>query len=138
LSMPSTRDLRRRIKSVRSTRQITKAMELVATAKMRRASEATLASRPYITRLKEVLADILSHPVEGLTHPLLASRVTENPKQATRRLIFAISSDRGLAGSYNSNLTKSILDILKHAKEVGEEVSFITMGRKVEQLLRKL
>ena len=96
--MPSTRELRRRIKSVKSTRQITKAMELVSSAKMRRASEATMASRPYALRAFEVLQDITNQPLEALSHPLIDER------PISREVVFVISSDRSLAGSYNTNI----------------------------------
>lgn len=131
--MPSTRDLRRRIKSVRSTRQITKAMELVATAKMRRATEATLASRPYVQRIAEVLTDLLkkANRNDEFNHPLLTKRAVKTT------LIFAISSDRGLAGSYNTNLVKTALEFTKQQQAAGAEVAFITMGKKLERTLAK-
>ena len=129
--MPSTRELRLRIKSVKSTRQITKAMELVATAKMRKASEATLASRPYVKRAQEVLFDIVRNPVEGLTHPLIADRPVKHT------LAFLIASDRGLAGAYDANIGKAVIQLIRE-QQPGQELSFITMGRRVERLLRKL
>lgn len=131
--MPSTRELRSRIKSVRSTRQITKAMELVATAKMRRATEATLASRPYVHRVSEVLSDLLRKDsgTNFLTHPLLTRRPVQNI------LVFAISSDRGLAGSYNTNLVKTALEFVRDQQSAGVKVDFITMGKKLERSLTK-
>lgn len=129
--MPSTRELRARIKSVKSTRQITKAMELVAAAKMRRASEATLTSRPYVRRASEVVFDLVRRPVEGVTHPLIADREVKNI------LVFAIASDRGLAGAYNANLGKATLSLWKEQENLGRSVSFITMGKSIDRLLKK-
>ena len=126
--MASTRDIRRRIKSVKSTKQITKAMELVATSKMRRASEATLASRPYTAESWQIVQDILSRPQdEQISHPLLQARAVKNV------LIVAIASDRGLAGVYNAAVSKLAYQLLKEQQAAGHQVSFITMGRKIEQ-----
>lgn len=135
--MPSTQDLRRRMRSVKATRQITKAMELVSAAKMRRASEATLASRPYVRRALEVLADLRRKPQEGkkdaedFAHPFLGEREPEHT------VVFVISSDRSLAGSYNANLTKQALELLRNETAAGRRVSFITMGRQIERTLAK-
>ncbi len=129
--MASTRELRSRIKSVKATRQITKAMELVSTAKMRRASEATLASRPYTMRAWQIIGDLARKPIEGLSHPLTADR------EVQQVLVFAISSDRGLAGSYSSNLTKAALQLMRERRNLGQTVSFITMGKQVERTLTK-
>lgn len=128
--MPSTRELRLRIKSVKSTRQITKAMELVSAAKMRRATEATMASRPYVNRAQDILLDIVSQPIEGLVHPLIAERSVKST------LVFAISSDRTLAGSYNANVSKAALEFLKSHE--GQTVHFITMGRQIDRFLNKV
>ncbi len=130
--MSSTRELRRRIKSVKATRQITKAMELVSTAKMRRASEATLASRPYTMRAWQIVGDLARKPIDGLSHPLTSDREVKNV------LIFAVSSDRGLAGSYASNLIKASLQVMRERKALGQTVRFITMGKQLERSLSKL
>jgi F-type H+-transporting ATPase subunit gamma len=106
-------------------------MELVAAAKMRKASEATLTSRPYVRRASEVVFDIIKRPVEEMTHPLIADREVKHV------LVFAIASDRGLAGAYNANVGKAILQFLKMQKEAGVEVSFITMGKNSQKMLRK-
>lgn len=130
--MPSTQALRRRIKSVRSTRQITKAMELVSSAKMRRATEATVSSRPYVERAQEVVADLLKQPIEGLSHPLLSDRPVK------RILAFVIASDRSLAGSYNVNVAKQAFTLMKDAEAQGQSVDFITMGKKIERFLSRV
>lgn len=130
--MPSTQALRQRIKSVRSTRQITKAMELVSAAKMRRANEAVLAARPYARRALGVISDILGHTEEALNHPLLQPRAKKNV------LILAIASDRSLAGSHNSNIGKQALTAMKHAERQGYSVNFIAMGKQISQTLSRL
>ena len=127
--MPSTRELRRRIRSVRSTRQITKAMELVSASKMRRASEGALASRPYSHRLLEVVQDILHTDGIRETHPLLAVR------PVFKVVAIAISSDQGLAGTYNSAVIRQSLAFAREQQAQGRVVAFITWGRKVEQAL---
>jgi len=118
--MPSTRELRRRIASTRSTRQITKALELVSSAKMRKATQATMAGRPYAERTLKALADIVSSARTELIHPLL--------KEGTGKpLVIAISSSRGLAGGYDANVVKRCLEM--------PGASFITVGRKVASAL---
>ena len=133
--MPSTRELRRRIKSVKSIRQITKAMELVSAAKMRKASEATLGSRPYALRMQYIIQDIIRRS-EGdkavKVHPLMQERAVEH------LLCVVISSDRGLAGSYDSSILKKTLQFTREQEALGRKVSFVTIGRRVEAgLLRQ-
>lgn len=130
--MAATRELRHRIKSVRSTRQITKAMELISASKMRRASEATLASRPYASRIDEVINDLLKELPEGFAHPLLEKRPIK------KTLVIAIASDRGMAGIYNAAVTKKALVLLKLQEESGRETTFITIGKKIEHSLLQL
>ncbi|MBU6389200.1 F0F1 ATP synthase subunit gamma, partial [Patescibacteria group bacterium] len=109
--MPATRELRRRIKSVKSTKQITKAMELVSSAKVRRASQATLSSRPYADRLDELLQDLLQRGRNGYHHPLLQARPVKTV------LVITIASDRGLAGVYNAALLKKALQFVSEQKK---------------------
>src|SRR5438445_1981553 len=97
--MPSTRDLRRRIKSIRNTSQITKAMQMVAASKMRKAQQAALAGRPYATLMNEVLAEVSFHAGD-FTHPLMEKR------QGNRRCVILVSTDKGLCGGLNSNLMR--------------------------------
>lgn len=130
--MPSTQQFRRRIKSVRSTAQITKAMEMVSASKMRRATEATLASRPYTERLDSILARLLGDPEHPLNHPLLMERPVR------KVMAIVISSDRGLAGPYNASVARYVLEFQKTQAELGREVSYISMGRKVEALISRL
>lgn len=129
--MPSTRALKTRIRSVNSTKQITKAMQLVAASKMRRAQEADKASAPYTQAAEELLAYLAS---QGATdnHPLFKRR------KITKRLIIVIASDKGLAGAYNSNVLKKYLELLKHDDERGIDNITLTVGRKASQFASRL
>jgi F-type H+-transporting ATPase subunit gamma len=120
--MPSTLDLRRRIKSVKNTSQITKAMQMVAAAKMRKAQNAALAGRPYQDMLWRVLAAIKGR-VEPTNHPLLAIR------EIKTELILIFSTDKGLCGPLNANLFKEI------AESDAEKAEFVVMGKKAAQYL---
>jgi F-type H+-transporting ATPase subunit gamma len=95
--MPSTRDIRRRIKSVKNTAQITKAMQMVASSKMRKAQLAALAGRPYAQQMNTMLADATANATD-FTHPLLEKRVVK------KRAVILVSTDKGLCGALNSNL----------------------------------
>jgi F-type H+-transporting ATPase subunit gamma len=95
--MPSTRDIRRRIRSVRNTAQITKAMQMVAAAKMRKAQQAALAGRPYAALMNDVLANAAARTAV-FKHPLLEVRPIR------KRAVILVSTDRGLCGALNSNL----------------------------------
>lgn len=122
--MPSTRDIRRRIKSVKNTAQITKAMQMVAAAKMRKAQQAALVGRPYAELLNEIMAQAAKRTV-GFDHPLLQSRV------AAKRAVILVSSDRGLCGGLNSNL-------FREASKMDRETTvFITAGKKAAQFVAR-
>ncbi len=121
--MASTRDIRRRIKSVKNTRQITKAMELVAASKMKKAQAAALAGRPYAELMAQMLA-ALSTRVEDLQHPFLAKR------EVRTRGIILITSDKGLCGPLNTNVFKLVTDIKTPAK-------FAVIGRKGAQFIAR-
>jgi len=121
--MASTRDIRRRIKSVKNTRQITKAMELVAASKMKRAQQRVIAGRPYAQLLAEMLAELAPH-VEESFHPFLEAR------EVKTRGVLLITTDRGLCGPLNSNLFKVVTSIKKPAK-------YVAIGRKGAQFLSR-
>lgn len=129
--MPSLIDIRRRIRSVKSTQQITKAMKMVAAAKLRRAQDRVIAARPYAAMLRRVLADVAAAARinERLAHPLLAQR----PEQRVQ-LVF-LTADRGLAGAFNSNLIKGAQQFL--AERAGQEVQMEVVGRKGRDFFRK-
>ena len=121
--MASTRDIRRRIKSVKNTRQITKAMELVAASKMKKAQQAALASRPYANLMADMLA-ALARRVDETTHPFLVERPVKT------RGILLVTTDKGLAGPLNANLFKLVTEIKTPAK-------FTVIGRKGAQFLAR-
>ena len=130
--MPSLIDLRRRIRSVRNTQQVTKAMKMVSAAKLRRAQDRVLAARPYAAMFRAVLADVAAAVAadERLgTHPLLARRPEE------RILLVLITADRGLAGAFNTNLHKAALAFL--AEHAGTDLRMMTLGRKGRDFFRK-
>ena len=119
--MPSTRDIRRRIKSVKNTRQITKAMELVAASKMKKAQQIALAGRPYANLLSEVLAALVDG-IEDASHPFLVQR------EVKTRGILLVTTDKGLCGPLNANVFKLVAEIKTPAK-------FYAIGRKGAQFL---
>lgn len=129
--MASTQQLKSRIRSVKSTKQITKAMQMVAASKMRRAQEATRATAPYTQSANELLTNLAK---QGATarHPLFVTRKVKN------RLIIAITSDKGLAGAYNSNVLKAYLSELKTDREASVNTKTIAIGRKVSQFVSRL
>ena len=121
--MASTRDIRRRIKSVKNTRQITKAMELVAASKMKKAQQAALAGRPYAELMARMLA-ALAERVEEAQHPFLIRR------EVRTRGIILVTTDKGLAGPLNANLFKLVTDIKTPAK-------YAVIGRKGAQFIAR-
>jgi len=121
--MASTRDIRRRIKSVKNTRQITKAMELVAASKMKKAQQSALAGRPYAQLMASMLAALESR-VDESQHPFLVKR------EIKCRGILLISTDKGLCGPLNSNLFKLVTEVKSPAK-------FVVIGRKGAQFLAR-
>lgn len=126
----SMRDVKRQIKSVQNMRQITKAMEMVAASKLRRAQEKAEAARPYSEKLREVVASIAAG-TEELAHPMLVSR----PVKKTAYLV--ITSDRGLAGGYNSNLLRKVTGELKERHQSPDEYGLFVIGRKGRDFFRR-
>lgn len=126
--MASLRDIRRRIRSVQNTRKITKAMELVAAAKMRRAQERVTAARPYADEITSVMAELMRRSPE-YRHPYLDVR------DVRKRVIILVTADRGLAGALNSNNTRLAL---REMNSAGVPVSVVTIGRKGRDLMRRL
>jgi len=121
--MASTRDIRRRIKSVKNTRQITKAMELVAASKMKKAQQAALSGRPYAELMARMLAAIADR-VEESQHPFLVRR------EVRTRGIILVTTDKGLAGPLNANLFKLVTEIREPAK-------YAVIGRKGAQFIAR-
>ena len=129
--MASLRDIRKRVRSFKSTQQITKAMKMVSAAKLRRAQEALMATRPYSTALEQVLRDIARRHGE-VTHPLLLPR--PHPKRAE---VLVLSSDRGLAGAFNSNVVRRVSRFLYEKGSSSESVQLSTVGRKGFEFFRR-
>src|SRR5437870_13298264 len=100
--MPSLIDLRRRIRAVKNTQQITKAMKMVAASKLRRAQERIVNARPYAVQMQRVLSNVASR-VDPSIHPLLTLHETK----ADKRLVVIVSADKGLCGSFNTNIMKA-------------------------------
>jgi F-type H+-transporting ATPase subunit gamma len=125
--MPNTRDIRRRIKSVGSTQKITKAMELVAASKMRRAVQQALATRAYAQAAWDVLTNV-SVATDRDLHPLLTERPVE------RVALIVVTSDRGLAGGLNTNVVRQALEAIRAA---GKPVDVIALGNKGADGLRR-
>lgn len=126
--MAGVRDIKRRIRSVKSTQQIIKAMKMVAAAKLRKTQEAVTAARPYSRKLEEVLGRIAAS-VETSEHPLMAAR------PVNRVGFILITADRGLAGGYNSNLIRKAM--VELAKEKMHDPGLITVGRKGRDFMRR-
>ncbi|HTS64660.1 MAG TPA: ATP synthase F1 subunit gamma [Candidatus Acidoferrales bacterium] len=130
--MPSLIDIRRRIRSVKNTQQITKAMKMVSAAKLRRAQDRTIASRPYAAIFRKMLSDVAA-AVAGdervAANPLLARR------EENRILLVLITGDKGLAGAFNTNLIKAAgRFVVEHPNS---QVSFVLIGRKGRDFFRK-
>ena len=122
--MPSTRDIRRRIKSVGSTAQITRAMQMVAASKMRKSQQAALAGRPYAALINDVLAKAAAR-AEVFGHPLMEKRAV------SRRAVILVGTDRGLCGALNGNLFREAV------KFDGRTTTFITAGKKAAQFIAR-
>ncbi len=127
--MASLKSIKKRIVSVKNTRQITKAMKMVSAAKLRRAQENVVAARPYAKKLGEVLQS-LSLNQEGDLHPLLEKR------DARKLLLVVVTSDRGLCGGFNSNLCKAGDRYIKENAGSYEQISVMTVGRKGNEFFR--
>lgn len=122
--MPNTRDIRNRIRGVKNTQKITRAMQLVAASKMRRAQDRALEGRPYARQLARMMASI-SDQVKDFKHPFLT------PRPVKTRGVLLISTDRGLCGSLNANLFREIAEMDRAT------TAFVTVGRKGRQFLTR-
>jgi F-type H+-transporting ATPase subunit gamma len=130
--MPSLIDIRRRIRSVKNTQQITKAMKMVSAAKLRRAQDRTIASRPYAGLLRKVLGNVaaaIAATDQSASNPLLARR------EENRILLVLITGDKGLAGAFNTNLIKAAMRFASERSSA--KVSFVLIGRKGRDFFRK-
>ena len=130
--MPSLIDIRRRIRSVKNTQQITKAMKMVSAAKLRKAQDRVIASRPYARILENILANVAaaaSSDERVMSHPLLARR------EEKRIQLILMTADRGLAGAFNSNLIKGAQKLA--ADHPGAKLSYELVGRKGRDFYRR-
>ncbi len=121
--MPSLQSLRRKIASVKNTQKITKAMKMVAAAKLKRAQDRILSSRPYAHQLRDVVRH-LAERASPISHPLLRKR------EGHKTELLVITSDRGLCGAFNANILRQATEFLKQHSEQGEQVSVSPAGRK--------
>jgi F-type H+-transporting ATPase subunit gamma len=127
--MASLLDMRRRIKSVKNTQQITKAMKMVAAAKLKRAQDRVTASRPFANKMSDVLGDLSSKVSGEVSHPLLDERGDD------KYLIVLISADKGLAGAFNANVIKAAQAFLKDNSSKSSEM--IPVGRKGRDFFKR-
>ena len=127
--MASLKSIKKRIVSVKNTRQITKAMKMVSAAKLRRAQENVVAARPYAQKMGEVLQSLAGN-LEGNLHPLLEKR------DAKKLLLIVVTSDRGLCGGFNTNLCKAGERYIKEKQAEFDQISIMTVGRKGYEFLK--
>ncbi|HVF56024.1 MAG TPA: ATP synthase F1 subunit gamma [Pyrinomonadaceae bacterium] len=126
--MANLLDIRRRIKSVKNTQQITKAMKMVSAARLKRAQDRVVAARPFANKMTEVLTELASHTDEDFHHPLLDARGDE------RYLVVLVTADRGLAGAFNANLIKAAQAFIK--ENSGKQIELLPIGRKGRDFFR--
>jgi F-type H+-transporting ATPase subunit gamma len=122
--MPNLRDIKERISSTQSTRQITRTMEMVATAKIRKAADRIESARPYALAMMEVLGNV-ARSTGGASHPLLEEHQTRS-----RVVVIAVASDRGLCGAFNSNILRLTERIMREESERGAETAVMAVGKK--------
>src|ERR1700704_821859 len=126
--MPSLLDIRRRIRSVKNTQQLTKAMKTVSAAKLRRAQDRVFSARPYAEQLKKVLGNLTGR-LENIEHPLIAVRPEE------RILFVIVTADRGLCGAFNSNILRAAQGFLR--EHASQSVNLLAIGRKGRDFFRR-
>ena len=131
--MPSLKDLKNRIGSVKNTRKITKAMQMVAAAKLRRAQEAAEAARPYAERMAVVMAGLTAATAGSESAPRLLSGTGADQ----RHLLVVLTSERGLAGGFNSSIVKLARQHAEALLAQGKEVAIVTVGKKAREQLRR-
>ncbi len=127
--MANLLDIRRRIKSVKNTQQITKAMKMVSAAKLKRAQDRVVAARPFANKMTEVLASLASKITEDFSHPLLNKRGDE------KYLLVMITADKGLCGGFNTNLVKAGQSFLRGNSD--KQIEMIAVGRKGRDAFRR-
>src|SRR5260370_12175963 len=127
--MANLLDIRRRIKSVKNTQQITKAMKMVSAAKLKRAQTRVVNARPFAEKMREILGKLAEQTTEDFHHPLL------DPRGDQRYLVILVTADKGLCGAFNTNLQKAGQTFLKdHA---GKNIELLAIGRKGRDFFRR-
>lgn len=126
--MPNLLDIRRRIKSVKNTQQITKAMKMVSAAKLKRAQDRVVTARPFANKMMEVLGELAKRTDENFHHPLLDRRGDE------RYLLVLVTADKGLCGAFNTNLTKAAQSFIKDNPD--KTIELLPIGRKGRDFFR--
>lgn len=133
--MPNLIDIRRRIRSVKSTQQITKAMKMVAASKLRRSQERVIAARPYAGTLEATLASVAgrlpARPDGAPAHPLLAHR------EEKKVVLVVVTGDKGLCGAFNTNVNRAAGAFVREKTAAGIEVSLVTLGRKATDFWKR-
>jgi F-type H+-transporting ATPase subunit gamma len=130
--MPSLQSVRRKIDSVKKTQKITKAMKMVAAAKLKRTQNRILAARPYALKMRETIRN-LSRRVNREAHPLLRKRENESPHV----VLTVVTSDRGLCGAFNANILRTAITALKELESRGAQVEVVVVGRKGRDFFRR-
>jgi F-type H+-transporting ATPase subunit gamma len=127
--MANLLDIRRRIKSVKNTQQITKAMKMVSAAKLKRAQDRVVAARPFANKMVEVVGELADRIGDDFNHPLLDARGDE------RYLLVLITADKGLCGGFNTNLTKAAQNFIR--ENPGKQIEMLAVGRKGRDFFRR-
>ncbi|MGI8491812.1 MAG: ATP synthase F1 subunit gamma [Acidimicrobiales bacterium] len=129
------RVLRRRIRSVESTKKITRAFELIAASRIIRAQQAIVAARPYVAKMAQVVANLADTP-EASSQPIFADAGEEASESPEKVAVILIAADRGLAGAYNSSVIRAAERAIREHERAGREVTLVTVGRKAETYFR--
>ncbi len=127
--MPNLLDIRRRIKSVKNTQQITKAMKMVSAAKLKRAQDRVVTARPFANKMTEILSGLADRTDEDFHHPLLDTRGDE------RYLLVLVTADKGLCGAFNTNLTKAAQAFIRDNPD--KQIEILAIGRKGRDFFRR-
>ncbi len=129
--MPSLKDLKNRIGSVKSTQKITSAMKMVAAAKLRKAQEQAIASRPYCSSIEKIVSSLASKLIDN------APELLKGKKEIKKQLLVVFSADRGLCGGFNGSISRAVKLEVKKSKDLGIETKLLFVGRKSADTLKK-
>ena len=129
--MPSLKDLKNRIGSVKSTQKITSAMKMVAAAKLRKAQEQAIASRPYCSSMEKIVGSLASKLIDN------APELLKGKKEIKKQLLVVFSADRGLCGGFNGSISRAVKLEVKKSKDLGIETKLLFVGRKSADTLKK-